>query len=130
MMMWQDIDYSDLWCCFCVIVIPGRFYTYRGFFICGSFIYGEGYAMYMESLSGIISFIKSIPLDVPLHITCVFSGHGDVDMLVIPRYYHTGSFRCTILEVYPPFIPVGYCSSGDSKGMNIDISQIKSWSHI
>lgn len=75
-----------------------------------------------------ISFIKKFPMDTPVYVTCSYQNHGDVRMLVIPRYYHDEAFRCEILAVDLPLLPPKYFSSSEGYGeININVGEIKSW---
>lgn len=75
-----------------------------------------------------ISFVKSFPKNVPVFILCSFPNYADVRMLVIHEYYHNNSFRCTILIIYPPYIPQGYYSSTEKlKEISINVDIIKDW---
>ena len=75
-----------------------------------------------------ISFIKKFPIDIPVFITCTYQNHGDVEMLVIPRYYHINAFRCKILAMSLPLIPNKYVSHSEiNREISISIDVIKSW---
>lgn len=75
-----------------------------------------------------IYFVKSFPVNVPVFIICSFPNYADVKMLVVPEYYHNHAFRCSILIIYPPYIPNGHFSNNEKqKEISIDIDTIKSW---
>lgn len=79
-------------------------------------------------LSKTISFIKSFPINVPVFITCSYPNFGDVRMLVIPEYYHSHAFKCSVLIIYPPYTPEGLFSITEKqKEICIDIDTIKSY---
>ena len=75
-----------------------------------------------------VRFVREFPKNVPVYITCAFPNHGEVDMLVIPQYYHAGTFRCSVLAINAPLIPKGYCPSWSCyEEVPINIELIKSW---
>jgi hypothetical protein len=82
-----------------------------------------------QQLVSITSFVKKFPIGTPVYIVYSFSGHGDVEMLVIPQYYNTGSFYCDILAVNYPLIPKGYMLQQQyHTSISIDKNNIKRWS--
>lgn len=76
----------------------------------------------------VLSFIKNFPMNTPIFLTCSYPNHGDVRMLVTPRYYHNSCLRCQILAVSFPLIPKGYTSKSETHSeIDINIYQIISW---